>query len=152
VTLQVKRILILFSVALNIGFVVTAIYFYATHPILPHQSYRAYAQKALNSINLPGEEESAVTAAMERFRASLDVTKLAFHQARSKMLFVLAQPGPLDKKQFDAVAEEVNQLISQKHSDIRAHILDMRHRLGDEKGAQFFAAMLEQVKTSKKMP
>ena len=148
-TLQVKRILTLFSVALNIGFLISAILLYMSHPTLHQRAYRVHAKKALESLNLPKDQEQTVTAAMERFEDSIDQIHLSFHQARSKMLSALAQPGPLDKNQFDAASEEVKQLLFRKDNRIRTHILEMRRRLGDEKGAQFFTAMLAQVKPSK---
>lgn len=150
-TLHAKRIWILFSVALNIGFVITAIVlFYTNPPPMTHPHYHAYARKALAQLDLAPEQEKAVLENMDRFRDLRNNVDRDFHKVRSRMLSLLSLPGPLDHVQFDAIGKQVAQLETRKHECIRQHILDMRNRLGDEKGAEFFAAILAQVQTNNK--
>lgn len=150
-TMHAKRIWVLFSVALNIGFIITAIVLFYTHPSpMTHHHYHAHARKALAQLNLAPEQEKAALENMDRFRKLRDDSVQDFHKARTRMLSLLSQPGPLDHAQFDAISEQVAQLVTRKHERIRQHVLDMRKRLGDEKGAKFFAAMLAQVEATRK--
>ncbi len=149
---HLKRILIMFSVALNIGFIITAIVLYYTHPPRPHHRYRAYAQEALQRLNLPPEQHKDVTMYMDLFKEQIDATMQALHLARTDMLMVVSNAGPLDQKKFDETNAALNLLAEQKNQEIRHHVLRMRKQLGDDKGAQFFSEMLTKVKTDKRHP
>lgn len=149
---HLKRIVIMFSVALNIGFIITAIVFHTNHPPRPPHRYQAHAKEVVQRLNLPPEQNRDLTIYMDQFKAEIDKTMQALHQARTDMLTVLSTPGPLDQKKFDETNTALNRLGERKHQEIRNHVLKMRKQLGDDKGAQFFAEMLAKVTSDKRHP
>lgn len=149
---HLKRILIMFSVALNIGFIITAIVLHINHPLNPHHRYQAYAKEVVQRLNLPPEQNRDLRIYMDQFKEQIDATMQALLLARTDMLEVLSNPGPLDQKNFDKKNIALNLLTEQKNQEIRKHVLKMRKQLGDDKGAQFFAEMLAKIKSKKRHP
>lgn len=138
-----KRILVIFSVALNIGFVVMAVILALNHPkrFRPSQEMRI---EILSHLNLPEELEKSVIASMETVEASHKDFKRNLYQARNKGLTLLARPGPLDQAQFEQTNNEIVEIMALQNNSIRDHLVEIRQMLGDEKGARFFGEILEE--------
>ncbi len=138
-----KRILVIFSVALNIGFVVMAVILALNHPkrFRPNQEMRI---EILSHLNLPEELEKSVIASMETVEASHKDFKRNLYQARNKGLTLLARPGPLDQAQFEQTNNEIVEIMALQNNSIRDHLVEIRQMLGDEKGARFFGEILEE--------
>ena len=142
----------MFSVTLIMGFIITAIVLHYHRPPEPHHRYGDYAKKVVQRLNLPPAQHKDLTRYMDQFRHQVDTTKQELHEARTDMLTVLSKPGPLNRKQFDETNNAFNLLTEKKSQILRIHILTMRQKLGDEKGAQFFSEMLAKIKSHKRHP
>ena len=149
---HLKRILIMFSVALNLGFIITASVLYINHPPRPHQRYRAIAHKTIEQLNLPPAQYTDTKAYIKQFEDQLEATIRALHQSRTDILLVLSKPGALDQQQYEVVTEILSQHAIKKRHLISRHLLQLRQKLGDEKGAQFFAAILAKVTDHQRRP
>lgn len=147
---HLKRILIIFSVALNIGFAITAVVLYYNPPSHPHHRYWAFALETMKRLDLPPEQNRDVTTYMDQFKQKMSTTMEAFHQAHIEKLKVLSKPGPLNQKEFNKANNAFKHIVERKHQEIQNHVLTMRQKLGDEKGAQFFSEMLAKVKSHKR--
>jgi hypothetical protein len=133
-----KRLLILFSVALNIGFVIMAIVMLLHHPTSSHnRSYRAILD-IVQQLNLPGDQERTVLETIQRFRVTMDRHDQDLKKARRNIVRFLSTNGPVDRDKLHRLTEAMQSEEKIKSMAFEAHFLDLRNLLGPEKGAQFF--------------
>lgn len=147
-----KRILILFSVALNVGFVIMAgvLAYHHGPPFRGHSGIEIAAM--VQRLKLPEAQESAVLDTIEQFRAARDAQDKDLKQARDNIIRLLASAGPLDRKQLHALIEAAEHQEKRKSRVFEAHVLQLRDQLGDEKGALYFTFLLEHLKAGKQRP
>jgi len=144
-SLVYKRILIFFSIALNIGFIAMA-GFHAYDRARPKQERRwAELMTIVRELNLPRDKASAVTGVMADFREELDGIDAAVKVARMKTMDYLAEPGALDRERFKSLNDNSDALSGKKQQLIRAHVLEMKTVLGNEKGAEFFSRFRDHI-------
>jgi hypothetical protein len=141
-----KRILIVFSVALNIGFVMAAILTYYYHPSGLLARYSTHVQKIMKRLDLPPQQNQDLATHIDQFKEQFGSNLEALRRARTDMLMALAAPGPLDRNQFDEAYTQLDLLSKQEHQLVRNHLLMMRKQLGNEKGAHLFSEMLAKNK------
>jgi hypothetical protein len=152
VNLTFKRLFIIFSVALNVGFIVTAIIVLVYHPIDPLERRLAYKEKALKGLNLNSDQENMMLAEIRSFHQKFDKTRQGFKVFRSRILSILAAPGPLDSQRIEAVGDEIQQRQDQIRQMAFHHVLTLRQQLGEENGARFFQALKKKVESERILP
>ena len=142
-----KRLLILFSVALNIGFVIMAIVMVVQHHGSSHNgSYRAIID-IVQQLNLPEDQQRSVLKTIEQFRATLDQHNQDLKAARRDIVRRLAVRGPVDRSQLHPLTDAMGAKEKLKNEAFEDHFMNLRSQLGDEKGAQFFTLLLAHIDT-----
>ncbi len=142
-----KRLLILFSVALNVGVAVMAIIMIIHHPkSLEEHSWRELAV-IVERLNLPDAKKKAVLANIRQFGNTVDQHDGGLKKAREDILRFLAREGPLDRNQLHRLVEKLEALERQKGVAFESHVVDLRRQMGDEKGALFFSLLLAHLET-----
>ncbi|WP_419660408.1 uncharacterized protein Dvar_07690 [Desulfosarcina variabilis str. Montpellier] len=145
-----KRLLILFSVALNIGFVIMAIVMMAQHHgASRNRSYRAIVD-IVQQLNLPEDQQRTVLKTIEQFRETLDQHNQNLKAARSNIVRRLAVRGPVDRSQLHPLTNAIGAEEKLKNEAFEAHFMDLRNQLGNEKGAEFFSLLLAHFDTKDK--
>lgn len=140
-----KRLLIFFSVALNVGFLIMAIVMMlhstdASH----HRSYQEILD-IVKQLNLAGDQELALVETIKQFRTTLDQHNQDLKKARSAIVRLLAAAGPVDRNQLRRLTAAVGSEENLKNEAFEAHFMDIRSQLGHEKGAQFFTLLLARI-------
>lgn len=142
-----KRIFVMFSVALNIGCVLMAVTLAYNPSMLhkkrPHEDITDIVQR----LNLPEEEESAVIDSVQLFRDTLHSHDKDLKEARAAVLRLLATPGPLDPARLHVLVQATNLQEEQKNQIFENHAIELRNRLGDEKGGLFYSYLLERLES-----
>lgn len=149
--ITLKRILIIFSIMLNIGFVITAAIVIYYHPANHRERHLTYSENAVKSLHLLPDKEKRMLAAVKDFHQKMSETKKDFKEYRAKILSVLAEPGPIDQDRFEASVNGIHERHGQLHEMIRGYVLKMRQDLGDENGARFFHELKRQLQSEKVM-
>lgn len=145
---QIKRILVIFSVALNIGFMITsAVRFYCHIQASSHSNYFREFETAMRGLGLSRDQEKSVQKLIEDFKIRHDEGKLRFKETRNRIFSLLSMPAPFDQRQFEALHAEIHRHNVEEDDDVRNHLLELRRVLGDEKGALFFSNLLKQTET-----
>ncbi len=147
--LTFKRLLIIFSVALNIGFVLTVAIILTHYPFNLRERHLAYAEKAIKSLDLSLDQENRMLNELQSFHQKLNETLYGVKATRLKILSVLSAPGPMDHKQFETAFGEIKSRQGQMRQLMRIHILTFRKQLGDKNGARYFEALKKQVESKK---
>jgi hypothetical protein len=149
-----KRLLILFSVALNIGFVIMAIVMMVSpQPSSSERSYRAILD-IVRQLDLPEDQECSVLDTIQRFRHKMDRDHQGLKAARGNIVGCLAADGPVDRSRLDRLTQALNSGHMRRNAAVEEHFLDLRNQLGDQKGARFFTLLLKHhdAKDSKNHP
>lgn len=147
-----KRLLTLFSVALNIGVVIMAIVMLINHTTSAQERPWRELANIVQRLNLPEAKESAVLNVMKQFKVTIDRYDENLKQARDDILRFLAKKGSLDRNQLHLLAEKVESLENGKSMAFESHVIDLRHQLGNEKGALFFSLLLAHLEAENKTP
>lgn len=142
-----KRTFIMFSVALNIGFVLVAITLAYHHSIPFEERSRKIVTGIVQRLNLPDTQERDILDSIQDFRGTLNSQNENLKKARGDIIRVLAVPGPLNPDRLHALVEAAGIQEKNKNQIFEQHVMELRNRLGDEKGAMFFAYMLEHLES-----
>jgi hypothetical protein len=145
VKLLYKRILIMFSVALNIGFVIMAIFISYHHPKPFDERSWSDITGIVQRLQLPKARADALLDTIQQFRATVDRHQLDLRQARTDVIRSLAGNGAVDRDRLHLLLEAVSHQEKIGKEAFEAHVLDIRRQLGDEKGAEFFLLLLEHL-------
>ncbi len=144
--LTYKRIGILFSVALNIGFLVMAMTMGWQQTESTHARSWSELVGIVERLDLPAARQKVALDNIQRFRTSIEGHNRSLHQARDTVLATLARAGALDLAQLHRSIEAVGRQEMKQAEAFEAHVIDLRRQLGDEKGALFFSILLENIK------
>lgn len=148
-TLSQKRLLVFFSIALNVGFIVMAIVMVIHHP----KPFRERAWQDLvgivQDLDLPAERENAVMENMRQFRETMDRFQRDLKQARGDILRFLASDGPIDENRLHLLIETAQSREKRKSDAFEAHVIELRSLLGNEKGARFFTLLQAHLESRK---
>ena len=141
-----KRIGILFSVALNIGFVIMATTMALQQSDTHQKGSWSELVEIVKRLDLPAARQEAALDTIRRFRTTIDGHDRGLYQARGAVLATLAHSGALDLEELHRCTEAVGRQEMDQTKAFEAHVIDLRRQLGDEKGALFFSLLLENIK------
>lgn len=141
-TLFQKRLLVLFSVALNIGFVIMAAVMIFTHPTSQRERTWRELVDIVHGLDLPAPEEASVIETMTRFKETMSGHDRDLKAARRDVIRLLAGSGPVDRAELQRLFATAQARENQKSDAFKAHVIELRRQLGDAKGAQFFSQLL----------
>lgn len=136
-----KRLLILFSVALNIGFIIMTVTTLYYHPQGHHKKNWKELTGIISRLALSEDREKNALECLSRFKSTMDRYDKDLKQARKSVILFLAESGPLDKQQLDKLIETVDEKEKIKRDLFEAHVIDLREKLGPEKGPMFFSLL-----------
>jgi len=146
--LTYKRILILFSVALNIGFLIMALFQAYQHTIYPKEQQRwKELMIIVRELNLPDAKAARAMETIARFRERMDSIETELKQARMEVLDLLAQTGPIDKERLHSLVQAAEMFSQKKRSMFEAHVIELRQVLGNGDGARFFIRLKEHIES-----
>ena len=144
-----KRILILFSIALNIGFIAMAVYHAQQRSVPKNERRWQELMGIVQDLDVSGDLKTELRESMARFRKEMDGLEKEVQQARKETMDLLAKPDPIDRVQLHALFEAEKILAQKKMALFEAHALEIRQVLGDENAAQFFVHLREHIKSKK---
>lgn len=140
-----KRMFIMFSVALNVGFVIMAVAMVYQHSISSHERSWAEIADIVARLKLPEAREQTVLDTIGQFRSTMDKNDQDLKAARSAIIRLLAKSGPVDLDQLHGLIGAADNREKHKNEAFEAHVIQLRNQLGDEKGALFFSLLLSHL-------
>lgn len=145
-----KRLGIVFSVALNIGFIGMAIFMVCQHGTSEqrHERFSRELVAMVQQLQLPEEKEKIVLKKIEGFDLFINKHKQNIRQAQSGILLCLAENGPLDRAKLQQHCALADKLVQKRDRAFEAHAIELRALLGDAKGAEFFGLLLEHLQST----
>lgn len=140
-----KRMFIMFSVALNVGFVIMAVAMVYQHSISSRERSWAEIADIVARLKLPEAREQTVLDTIGQFRSTMDKNDQDLKAARSAIIRLLAKSGPVDLDQLHGLIGAADNREKHKNEAFEAHVIQLRNQLGDEKGALFFSLLLSHL-------
>lgn len=143
-----KRILIIFSVALNIGFVVmAACHHFGIHPEPRDERHWKELMTIVEEMTLPKAQETELLKSMTEFKKKVEIVNRQIRQARKDTLIFLSKALPLDEQLLHGTFEKTNSLYQERQKLFESHIVRLHQILGEEKGVYFFQRILGNKKS-----
>lgn len=136
--MTLKRLLILFSVSLNIGFVAFTAYNVLHKPAPRWQMFETLFSESLAKTNAPPETKARALAEQNRFAEEFSALKDVSRRAKLQRLELFAAQGALDKDRMQANSDERMAIYAERDALLQQHFLNMRDILGGEQSALFF--------------
>ena len=139
-----KRILIIFSVALNIGFLIMAGTMFLNHNGKSREMSKI--EELVHSLSLTEPQENGLMEGIHKFKSVLENQDAKINLIRTDIVALASKPGPLDEHQLQQLNDALDQEEIKKNALFNTHVIDLRTALGNEKGAQFYSLLLEHIK------
>ncbi len=143
-----KRILIIFSVALNIGFLIMSGTMFINHNVRSREISKI--EEIVYSLNLTEAQKNKVMDSIHHLKSAIDKQETKINLARTDILILASKSEPLDEHQLQQLSEALNQEEIKKNALFNAQVIELRTILGDEKSAQFYSLILEHTKNTNK--
>ena len=138
--LHYKRILILFSVALNIGFLAMAAV--NTWDRVPKDEKRWNELKGIvQELNLAREKSDKVIELMAKFRESMDAVDSDYKASRIETLDYLARVENIDQDRFHDLLQGSDRYTQKKREMFESHVMALGQLLGDTDRARLFSRL-----------
>ena len=146
-SLSDKRLLVLFSVCLNIGFLGIAGFAFVKHQIPGHgpgREKRGYMQMAiLEEMPLPPEKRAALGRAMDEHMRKLWEIRSRSKERKLSVLGMLAEASPPEDAVIIAHLRDITAIeVEQERAKIM-HLQAVRRTLTDEEAREFFERLAE---------
>lgn len=137
-----KRILILFSVFLNIGFVASGLMHHLLGP--PQGEFRPYRifAEAAHEIDMTDAQREAMRAIQDRLRESNAPFKDEISAVKRDFFEALSAPGGPDEPRLDANMETEMRMVRSRISEFRGMFREILGVLGPDKTRQLGMAII----------
>ena len=146
-TLFHKRLLVFFSVALNIGFVIMAVVMVLNHPKSHHGRTSREVLRIVERLDLAATQKESVIKEITGFKSQMGDHDRDLKKARLDIIRLLAKDGPLDSERLHQLFTVAMDRERQKSDAFETHVVTLRRQLGDEKGARFFTRLLAHLES-----
>lgn len=143
---SVKHFGIVFSVALNVGFIVAAVFVYFNHPSVRRGGYLASAEQIVKKMDLSAQQYEELKGCLEQFKREIAPVGSAYRQTRTEILTLLAADDELDEERFDVVCLNMADIFGKKQEIMKKHLFAIRTAIGKEKSSVFFSGLLQRFK------
>lgn len=139
--LTMKRLLILFSVSLNIGFVAFTAYNVLHKPPSRWQMFETMFTESLAKTSAPPEALAMAWAERNRFADQIFALKDVSRRTKLERLELFAAKGPLEMERMQANSDKHMSIYADRDALLQRHFLNLREILGDEQSVVFFTEL-----------
>ena len=153
--LKWKRILILFSIALNIGFVTYGIgHFVLKKQLRPHRgntgvSTRSMEKTFYHRLDLSAAQHDRIDPLLGDHIARQQELKLANRQARTDLISLLAGYKESDRARLTEIIDRLATIKKKREQLTAEHLLQVKAILDDRQAGRLFARLQKVVEKEK---
>lgn len=145
-SLTLKRVLILFSVSLNIGFIVYAVWAYMDDPVSRYKAHATIAGEALARTQAPPDVKQAAQRAIGDFDREISRLHEKMRQSRLRTIGLMAQPGDLPLIELEQVRLDHERMLLERTAMLNSHLINLRQILGPEASQTYFRELRDRLK------
>jgi Spy/CpxP family protein refolding chaperone len=152
---KTKKLLFIFSICLNIGFILIAAYaFYqkSNRTIRYRHGHHFNSPAPFKSVDLNQQQQEEVDQLVQLFRANMLSVSKAVAPLKAELFSRMAGETPLNDEEAQAIIKKMNMLQNQRGELIHQHLKALRQVLTDEQAQEVFTRFAEiQIKWSRKV-
>lgn len=147
-----KRWVMIFSLALNVGFLVMAAYGYYAHNLANslHLRHSQAIEQSLRDLDMPSEIKLRAKEEFAQFTGRMQQIRTRIKATGNENFEILGKQGSFDEQAFDQNWDKIAVLWQQKHALVKAHLKKMRQILGPEYSVAFFNNIKLKTRNDKK--
>lgn len=143
---RVKRLLIIFSVCLNIGFIVIAA-FSMYQKADRNKKFRYFGKHSTSAVfevvDLSRQQHEEVDQLIQLFRANMLSVSKAVAPLKAELFMGMAGDTPLSDDEADVIIKKMNVLQNQRGELIHQHLKDLRQVLTEKQAQEVFTRFAE---------
>lgn len=152
--ISVKRLLILFSICLNIGFILFGSYYYikerAEGTYQRGFSKRGMHMSFYRDLNLSPEQEAKIKKLLEGYFKEQSSMRTENKNLRNELIYTIAREKKTDQKKLNQILERIAMLKKNREKATVEHLLKVKELLTEEQADKMFSKLIEQTKKVKK--
>lgn len=144
---NIPRYLLIFSLALNLGFLLLFLFqqFVGRPPFHPGPP-RELAAQVIKDLDLTPEQEKAMNELEAAFDKQSHQMERTGGEERFEVLKLMAAPGPLNEEALRAQEQVLLEMVQKRFDMFLTHARDMEEIIGPDKRAQFHSILMEHIK------
>ena len=152
---KAKKLLFIFSICLNIGFLVIAAYaFYqkSNRSVRYRHLHKLSSSAVFDTVALNQQQEEEVDQLLQLFRANMLSVSKSVAPLKAELFSGMAGDTPLSEQEAQAIIKKMNVLQNQRGELIHQHLKSLRQVLTEEQAQEVFTRLAEiQNKWSRKV-
>lgn len=147
-----KRWVLIFSLALNAGFLIMAGYGFWVHYLAgpSHLRHTQAIEQTLGELEMPAPISQRAKAEYADFDRKMKQIRADIRATGQVNFKLLAQNSAFDQAAFDENWAKISAFWDQKHDLLYEHLLSMRRILGPEYAPMFFELVVQKTSSEKK--
>ncbi len=142
---KIKKYLIIFSVSLNIGFIIAAGYTLIRYklPYKGHYSRYSYHIRSFDKLNLSAEQKKQIDQLVKDYITASKRIRYSSNQQAIKTYALMEKPGLPDREVLDKYLKAEQFAESNKEKIKLRHLIDIKRVLTDDQATSFFRNLAE---------
>lgn len=150
---NLKRVFIILSICLNIGFILLGSYYY-----LKEQTERNYKKgfvgkegriSFFRDLNLTPEQDRAIDLLLGDYFKKQSELKKSNKKLQNELLLIAAKTGEVEEKRLDQILEDIATTKRNREEATLRHLLMIKKTLNEEQANKMFSKLLSQMEREK---
>ena len=143
--ITLKRVLIFFSISLNIGFIVYSTYGYLEGTKSRFKTHDMIGYEILEHAHVDAAVKEKALAAIDDFNNSLLLLNKEIINSKLELLALYAESEKIFNEGIERKREKYMNLLNRRNTLIHEHFLQMRKTLGSDASREFFSELHEHM-------
>jgi len=150
---NLKRVFIILSICLNIGFILLGSYYY-----LKEHTERSYKKGFVGKegrlfffrdLNLTPEQDRTIDPLLDDYFKKQSELKKLNKKLQNELLLVAARTGEVDEKRLEQILEDIGTTKRNRDEATVRHLLMIKKNLTEEQANKLFSKLLSQMEREK---
>ncbi|MCG8633968.1 MAG: hypothetical protein MI863_09080 [Desulfobacterales bacterium] len=140
------KVLLFFSLALNLGVMVTASGLWVKQKVYPKAARGRIVQQVLSEMDLPESVRQSVASEFKQMRAIHRSHMKQLKRQREAALEMFCRPGPVDKAQVEVMLRVYQDNMAEYTKSMLPLLIEVQKQLGEEERCIFFRKLGQRIK------
>jgi Spy/CpxP family protein refolding chaperone len=140
-SLTLKRILILFSVAMNLGLFLFAVYFLVVEKADKREGRKGLHMSFYHKLDLPPEQTADIQKLVREYAEDQKKMRRENKGLEKELIDLLMEKEP-DRQRLDQVLDQMASLKRRREEQTFEHLMKVRSLLTEEQAQRMFSSLL----------
>jgi len=149
VSIKLKKILLLFSLAMNLGFLLLALYFYGADRAGHGAGRKEHHMPLYERLDLTSEQAASISGLVREYAAGRNRMRQENKNLEKLLIGILMEKNP-DREQLNRILDRIAALKRMREQLTAEHLLKVKQVLDDEQALELFSELLERAEKESK--